>query len=309
MTPRVMFACAALALSVTAAPAPGQAPRWTIGMSQCNLGEPWRVQMNADLKKAAERHPEISVTYKDAQNDNLRQVAHLEEFVRAGVNLIIISPKESAPLTRPIAEAYGKGIPVIVLDRKVLGDKFTCFIGADNRKIGRAAGRWIAKLLGGKGKVVELKGLMTTIAGQDRNSGFREGIKGTQIEVVFEADMKWLEPNGRKEMESALARFPSIDLVYGHNDPAAHGAYLAAKAAGRAGAMAFVGIDGLPQEGQMYVKQGILSACFEYPTGGREAIETALSILGGKTVPQEITLPSRVYTRENIDKGGEWLPE
>jgi ribose transport system substrate-binding protein len=278
-------------------------------MSQCNLGEPWRVQMNADLKKAAERHPEISVTFKDAQNDNLRQVAHLEEFVRAGVNLIIISPKESAPLTRPIAEAYGKGIPVIVLDRKVLGDKFTCFIGADNRKIGRAAGRWIAKLLGGKGKVVELKGLMTTIAGQDRNSGFREGIKGTQIDVVFEADMKWLEPNGRKEMESALARFPSIDLVYGHNDPAAHGAYLAAKAAGRAGAMAFVGIDGLPQEGQMYVKQGILSACFEYPTGGREAIETALSILGGKTVPREITLPSRVYTRENIDKGGEWLPE
>ena len=309
MTPRVMIAFASLALFVTAAPAPGQAHRWTIGMSQCNLGEPWRVQMNADIKKAAERHPEISVAYKDAQNDNLRQVAHIEEFVRAGVNLILISPKEAAPLTRPVADAYGKGIPVIVLDRKVLGDKYTCFIGADNRKIGKAAGRWIATLLGGKGKVVELKGLMTSIPGQDRNSGFREGIKGTQIEVVFEADMKWLEPNARKEMESALARFPSIDLVYGHNDPAAHGAYLAAKAAGRTGAMAFVGIDGLPQEGQMYVKQGILSACFEYPTGGREAIEAALSILNGKTVPREITLPSRVYTRENIDKGGEWLPE
>jgi ribose transport system substrate-binding protein len=278
-------------------------------MSQCNLGEPWRVQMNADIKKAAGRHPEISVAYKDAQNDNLRQVAHIEEFVRAGVNLIIISPKEAAPLTRPVADAYGKGIPVIVLDRKVLGDKYTCFIGADNRKIGKAAGRWIATLLGGKGKVVELKGLMTSIPGQDRNSGFREGIKGTQIDVVFEADMKWLEPNARKEMESALARFPSIDLVYGHNDPAAHGAYLAAKAAGRTGAMAFVGIDGLPQEGQMYVRQGILSACFEYPTGGREAIEAALSILNGKTVPREITLPSRVYTRDNIDKGGEWLPE
>jgi ribose transport system substrate-binding protein len=198
---------------------------------------------------------------------------------------------------------------VIVLDRAVLGDKYTCFIGADNKKIGRAAGRWIARLLGGKGKVVELKGLMTSIPGQDRDSGFREGIKGTQIEVVFEADMKWLEPNARKEMESALARFPSIDLVYGQNDPAAHGAYLAAKAAGRADAMAFVGIDGLPQEGQMYVRQGILSACFEYPTGGREAIETALSILKGKSVPKEITLPSRIYTRDNITRGGEWLPE
>lgn len=309
MTTRVMFAFAALALFGTAAPAQGQPPRWTIGMSQCNLGEPWRVQMNADIRKAAERHPEITVAYKDAQNDNLRQVAHLEEFVRAGVNLIIISPKEAAPLTRPVADAYGKGIPVIVLDRRVLGDRYTCFIGADNRKIGRAAGRWIARLLGGKGKIVELKGLMTSIPGQDRNSGFREGIRGTQLEVVFEADMKWLEPNARKEMESALARFPSIDLVYGHNDPAAHGAYLAAKAAGRAEGMAFVGIDGLPQEGQMYIRQGILSACFEYPTGGAEAIATALSILNGKTVPKEITLPSRVYTKENIDKGGEWLPE
>lgn len=305
----LLSSLAAAACVMTAIPLCAQAPRWTIGMSQCNLGEPWRVQMNADIKKAAEGHPEIAVIFKDAQNDNLRQVAHLEEFVRAGVNLIIISPKEAAPLTRPVADAYDRGIPVIVLDRAVLGNKYTCFIGANNKKIGRAAGRWIAEFLGGKGNVVELKGLMTSIPGQDRNSGFREGIKGTQINVVFEADMKWLEPNARKEMESALARFPRIDLVYGHNDPAAHGAYLAAKAAGRAGEMAFVGIDGLPQEGQMYVRQGILSACFEYPTGGREAIETALALLGGKTVPREITLPSRVYTKENITKGGEWLPE
>lgn len=286
-----------------------QTPQWTIGMSQCNLGEPWRVQMNADLKKAAEAHPEIRVMYKDAQNDNLRQVAHVEELVRAGVNLIIISPKEAAPLTKPIADAYHKGIPVIVLDRRVLGDQYTCFIGADNRKIGRAAGRWIVKLLGGKGKLVELKGLMTSTPGQDRNAGFREGIAGSHIEAIFEADMKWLEPNARKEMESALARFPAIDLVYAHNDPAAHGAYLAAKAAGRESVMKFIGIDGLPQEGQMYVRQGILAASFEYPTGGREAIESAIAILSGKQVPREITLPSRVYTKANIDAGGELLTE
>ncbi|HUI11336.1 MAG TPA: substrate-binding domain-containing protein [Bacteroidota bacterium] len=294
---------------VTAGVSHAQAHKWTIGMSQCNLGEPWRVQMNADIRKAAEEHPEITVIFKDAQNDNLRQVAHVEEFVRAGVNLIIISPKEAAPLTRPVADAYGRGIPVIVLDRRVLGDRYTCFIGADNRKIGRAAGRWIAALLGGKGTVVELKGLMTSTPGQDRNAGFREGIRGSGIDVIFEADMKWLEPDARKEMESALARFPHIDLVYAHNDPAAHGAYLAAKAAGREATMKFVGIDGLPQEGQMYVRQGILAASFEYPTGGREAIRTALSILSGTSVPKEITLPSRVFTKDNIAKGGEWLPE
>ncbi len=287
----------------------GPKPKWTIGMSQCNLGEPWRVQMNADIRKAAEAHPEIAVIFKDAQNDNLRQQAHVEEFVNAGVNLIIISPKEAAPLTPPVRAAYQKGIPVIVLDRKVLGSDFTCFIGADNKKIGRAAGAWIAKLLGGKGNVVELKGLMTSTPGQDRHSGFLEGIKGSSIKVIFEADMKWLEPNARKEMESALARFSGINCVYAHNDPGAHGAYLAAKAAGREKEMVFVGIDGLAQEGQVYVREGILSASFEYPTGGREAIETALQILGGSAVPKEITLRSRVFTKENIDRGGEWLKD
>jgi len=283
--------------------------RWTIGMSQCNLGEPWRVQMNADIKIAAENCPEIKVVFKDAQNDTLKQRSQMEEFISAGVDLIIISPKEAAPLTAVVAQAYQKQIPVIVLDRRVLGDQYTCFIGADNKKIGRAAGKWIVQQLGGKGKVVELKGLMTSTPGQDRHSGFREGIRDSELEIIFEADMKWLEPNARKEMESALARFEKIDLVYAHNDPGAHGAYLAAKAVERDKDIIFVGIDALPQEGCAYVRQGILSASFEYPTGGKEAIETALKILNGQSIPKEITLDSRVFTKNNIDKGGEFLSD
>jgi ribose transport system substrate-binding protein len=283
--------------------------KWTIGMSQCNLGEPWRVQMNADVRQAAQEQGNIRMIFKDAQNDTLKQQAQVEEFISAKVDLIIISPKEAAPLTPVVAQAYAKGIPVIVLDRRVLGDQYTCFIGADNKKIGKAAGQWIVEKLGGKGKVVELKGLMTTIPGQDRHSGFREGIEGSGLEILFEADMKWLEPNARKEMESALARFPQIDLVYAHNDPGAHGAYLAAQAAGREKDILFVGIDALPQEGQTYVKQGILSASFEYPTGGKEAIETAVKILRGQPVEKEITLNSRIFTKDNIEQGGQWLSE
>ncbi len=284
-------------------------PKFTIGMSQCNLGEPWRVQMNLDIKNEAEKHPEIRVTYKDAQNDSLKQRSQIEEYVNAGVDLIIVSPKEAAPLTPPVATAYEKGIPVIVLDRRVLGDKYTCFIGADNKKIGKAAGRWIVEQLGGRGQVVELKGLMTSTPGQDRHSGFREGIRGSNLDIIFEADMKWLEPEARKEMESALARFKTIDLVYAHNDPGAHGAYLAAKATNREKDIMFVGIDALPHEGQVYVRQGILQASFEYPTGGLEAIQTALKILNGENVPKEITLRSRVFTKDNMDQGGEWLDE
>jgi ribose transport system substrate-binding protein len=286
----------------------GGARTFTIGMSQCNLGEPWRVQMNADIKAAAEKHPELKVIFKDAQNDTLKQRSHVEEYVSASVNLIIISPKEAQPLTEPVAKAMAAGIPVIVLDRRLLGDRYTCFIGADNQKIGKAAGQWIVKKLGGKGKVVELKGLMTSTPGQDRNRGFREAIAGSQIEVIFEADMKWLEPDARKEMESALSRFPKIDLIYAHNDPGAHGAYLAAQAAGREKTMAFVGIDALPQEGVAYVKQGILDATFQYPTGGAEAIDTALKILTGETVPKEMVLGSRVFDKTNVATGGEAIP-
>ena len=218
-------------------------------------------------------------------------------------------PRAAAATGRTGSYAKGVARRQQILDRAIEGDTYTCFIGADNKLIGKAAGTWLAKRLGGKGKVVELKGLMTSIPGHDRHSGFREGIAGSDLEVIFEADMKWLEPNARKEMESALARFSNIDLVYAHNDPGAHGAYLAARAAGREKQILFVGIDALPQEGQMYVRQGVLAASFEYPTGGREAIETALKIFRGGKVPKEITLSSRFFTSENIDKGGEVLPD
>jgi ribose transport system substrate-binding protein len=281
---------------------------YTIGMSQCNLGEPWRVQMNEDIRTAAEKHAELKIVFKDAQNDTLKQRSHVEEFVSSKVDLLIISPKEAQPLTEPVARAMDAGIPVIVLDRRLLGDKYACFIGADNKKIGRAAGEWVVKKLGGKGRVVELKGLMTSTPGQDRHTGFREGIAGSGIEVIFEADMKWLEPDARKEMESALSRFDKIDLVYAHNDPGAHGAYLAAKAAAREKGMAFVGIDALPQEGVAYVQQGILDATFQYPTGGAEAISEGLKILKGETVPKEIVLGSRLFDKSSVAQGGNVLP-
>lgn len=286
----------------------GDAKVFTIGMSQANLGEPYRVQMNADVKTAADQHPNLKVIYKDAQNDTLKQRSQVEEFVSQKVDLLIISPKEAQPLTEPVAKAMEAGIPVIVLDRRLIGDKYTCFIGGDNKKIGKAAGEWVKKTLGGKGRIVELKGLMTTVPAQERHAGFVEGIAGSEIQVVFEADMKWLEPDARKEMESALARESKIDLVYAHNDPGAHGAYLAAKAAGREKEMKFVGIDALPQEGIAYVQQGLLDATLQYPTGGAQAIDAALKILKGETVEKDIILGSRIFTKENVASGGEALP-
>jgi len=280
---------------------------FTIGMSQCNLGEPYRAQMNKDIEEAAKGHPELKIVFKDAQNDSLKQRSQVEEFVDQKVDLLIISPKEAQPLTEPVAKAFDAGIPVIVLDRQLMGDKYTTFIGANNEIIGKAAGAWLKEKLGGKGTIVELKGLMTSTPAQDRHKGFRDGINGSQFNIAFESEMKWLEPEARKEMESALARVPKIDAVFAHNDPGAHGAYLAAQAANRDKEMIFIGIDALPQEGVAYVKQGILAASFQYPTGGKEAVDTALKILKGEKADKKIELKSKFFTKENVDKGGEDL--
>ena len=287
----------------------GQEPEkdvYTIGMSQCNRNEPWRVQMDAEVRAAAQKYPHLKVIFKDAQNDTVMQQTHVEDFVSAGVDLIIISPKETDPLTKPVAKAYDAGIPVIVLDRAVRGRKFTCFIGADNVAIGRAAGDWIVDTLRKKGiqepKVVELKGLMTTEPGKDRNKGFREAIAGSRIEVIAEPEMEWLEDKARKEMESVLDQFSEIHAVYAHNDPGAHGAYLAAKAAGREKEILFVGIDALPHEGVDYVSRGILDATFEYPTCGKQAVE-----LADKILTKKIVLGSRLFSKENVEQGGEPL--
>jgi ribose transport system substrate-binding protein len=283
---------------------------FVVGVSQCNLGEPWRAQMNADLAAEAQNFPqEIRLVFKDAQNDSLTQRAQVEELVDQGIDLLIISPKEAAPLTKPVADVVAKGVPVIVLDRAVEGDAYTAFIGGDNKKIGREAGKWIAERLHGKGKIVELEGLMTSTPGQDRHAGFLEGLDlaaHPDLKIVFTADMQWLEPNARKEMAAALAKEPEIDLVFAHNDPGAHGAYLAAKEAGRK--MAFVGIDALPHEGVAYVKEGLLDATFAYPTGGKEAILAAVALLHHQEVPKKLVLGTRRFTKESAASGGDAIP-
>lgn len=282
------------------------AKQYKIGFSQCNSGEPWRAQMDADIKTQAALHPEIKLTAKDASNDRARQMAQVKEFIAAKVDAIIISPLDTS-LTPVVAEAFDAGIPVIVLDRKVEGDKYTTFIGADNRVIGAEVGKWAVEALKGKGNVVELRGLSSSTPSADRSEPFRAALKDTQIKIVFDADMEWLKDKAREKMQAALARNPqkgSIQLVYGANDPAAIAAYEVAKDAGREKEMMFVGVDALPNEGVEAVKKGILNATFQYPNGAAEAIQTSLNIFAGKTPPKTITLGTRLFTKDNVESGG-----
>ena len=281
--------------------------KYVIGMSQCNLGEPWRVAMNDQIAMAAEKHPEFEVIFADAAQDNSKQIADIENFVQMGVDLIITSPNEATPLTNAVSAAYDAGIPVILLDRKIDGDKYTQFIGADNVDMGRIAGEYIADtLLPDGGKVCEIKGLEGTSGGIDRDNGFREGIKkNDKIEIVSVNNADWLREKAITVAEEMLQTNDEIDLFLALNDPMAEGAYIAAKNAGREGDILFVGFDGLPTPdgGIRSVMDGRLSMTQVYPTGGAEAIESAYQLLvEGKELDKTLTLTSEIVTPDNAEE-------
>src|SRR3954453_18754778 len=133
------------------------------------------------MKKEADQHPEAELLIPDGQDKTEKQVADVENFISQGVDVLLISPKESAGLTPVPIKAIEAGIPVIILDRNVNTDKYTQFIGGDNVVIGRAAGEYAVKLLGGPGKasggVAEIWGGLGTQASHDRSDGFNEFTK------------------------------------------------------------------------------------------------------------------------------------
>src|SRR6476469_3312877 len=130
------WAAAVLATIVLAAGCGRQSrAKYLVGFSQCNLGEPWRVAMNAEISERAKAYPQMEIVYADAQQDNAKQVADVETFLRQGIDLLMISPNEAKPLTPVVQRAFARGIPVVVIDRAIEGDSYTTFVGADNRLI------------------------------------------------------------------------------------------------------------------------------------------------------------------------------
>jgi len=146
--------------------------KWKIGMAQCTNDEPWRGAMNADIAARAKEYPHVELVLQSADDDTEKQRTLVRQFIETGCHAILLSPKESNALVAPCKEAMAKGIPVIVIDRKLGSDDFTCFVGGDNLAIGKAAGEEIKRLLPDGGNIVEIQGLMTTSPAQERHQGF-----------------------------------------------------------------------------------------------------------------------------------------
>ena len=271
-------------------------PRYVIGMSQCS-DDSWRHKMNDEILREAMFYEGVSVEIRSAHDDNRRQQGDIQYFIDKKVDLLIVTPNEAAPITPIVEEAFDKGIPVIVVDRKILSDKYTAFMGADNYEIGREVGKYLAAKLGGKGNIVELTGLSGSTPAMERHQGFMSAIsRYPDIHLLARADAAWEREPGRIIMDSLLRIYPKIDAVYSHNDRIAPGAFEAAEKLGRAKDIVFVGIDALPGKGNgvELVLDSVLDATFIYPTNGDKVLEMAMNILEKKPFARETTMETAI---------------
>lgn len=276
-------------------------PRFRIGVAQCS-DDSWRHKMNDEILREAMFYDGVSVEIRSAGDDNRQQAEDVRYFIDKGVDLLIISANEAAPMTPIVEEAYQKGIPVILVDRKILSDKYTAYISADNYEIGRAVGNYMASTLKGKGNVVELTGLSGSTPAMERHQGFMAAISNfPDIKLIDKADAAWEREPAEVAMDSILRRHPKIDAVYAHNDRIAPGAYQAARKAGREKEMIFVGIDALPGKGNglELVLDSVLNATFIYPTNGDKVLQLAMNILEAKPYPRETIMNTAVVDRTN----------
>jgi len=285
-----------------------QKDSYLIGMSQANKGEPWRQAMNDQIAAAAAAHPELQVVFADAAQNNAKQVADVENFLQQGIDLLIISPNEAAPLTDVVAKACAQGVPVIVLDRKVNGDQFTMWIGADNVQIGKQAGEYAANYCTEKNlnpcNVIEIRGLEGSTPAKERGDGFREGLASDpNATIIAQQNADWLREKAIPVSQAMLQANPDVNVVYAHNDPMAEAAIISAQNAGlNMDDLLFIGIDALPTPdgGIRSVLDGRIDVTYVYPTGGAQAIDYATQILEqGVVPPDEVVLETEQVEPDN----------
>ena len=276
--------------------------KFLVAYAQSNMAETWRQAQWENAQEELKNHPELDVELSDARQDNLTQVQNIKNHLAKGIDLLIVCPNEAEALTPIVEKAYDTGIPVVVVDRAILSDKYTVFVGGDNYEIGKAAGELIVKRLNGKGTIVEIEGQLGAPPTKLRSQGMHDVIKDhPDIKVIYQQTGEYLRMQGKEVMKNALQRHPDIDCVYAHNDEMILGAYQAAAEVGRENEMLFIGVDG-QKEVIEAVRDGKITATYYYPTCGKEAIQIAAKLLNGEELDKNISLHTIEITKENAEE-------
>lgn len=275
---------------------------YVVGVSQCSE-DVWREKLNEELRIAALYYNDVDLRISSANDDVQMQTEQINKFVDEGVDLLIVAPGQVS-ISPAIDRAYEKGIPVIIFDRRTRSDKYTAYIGADNKEIGSSMGEYLAGTLTDGGRILELSGLSTSSPAIERNNGFDSVVQCRPgISIVEHLSADWTEQGAFRTVDSLLSKpHNEFDCVFAHNDRMAMGARRAAEKHGlNLEHIKFCGIDAMPQKGggMELVDNGTLFASYTYPTRGDEVMLLAMNILEGKKYNRENQLSSALVTRDN----------
>ena len=274
--------------------------KYVIGVSQCSE-DIWRNKLNDELLMETYQHKDVELLFASAKDNDKLQTEQIEKFIQRGVDLLIISPNQVHSITPVIDKAYDKGIPVILFDRKTDSQKYTAFIGADNVKVGKTIGEFIAKTLHGEGKVIEIKGLDNSSPAIDRHKGFVQALsKYPDIQLKRTLSGEWTKESGYKSIKSAIADAKDCNIIWGQNDRMAEGAQRAMAEAGIRNVQ-YVGTDALPSKGGGIeaVHNGKLLASYIYPTRGDMVMQLAMRILKKQPFHRDNYLKGALVTKDN----------
>lgn len=265
--------------------------KYVIGVSQCMLDDAWRQSMVKEMQIEASNYDNLEIIVKDANSDNNTQIQQIKELIKEKVDVLIISPFQSNPITEVAEEAYKAGIPTIITDRKVNTDLYTTFVGADNYTIGYAAGRYAARYLPASASILEIWGLSKSSPAQERHQGFIDALMKRSDLSFRKVDGEWVYDTAKVRLKQLEWPF-KVDFVYSHNDMMAIAAreYFMEKAPDMADKLPIIGVDAVAGAGLEAVADGRINASFIYPTGGEQVIRTAMKILKGEPVDKFIPL-------------------
>jgi inositol transport system substrate-binding protein len=282
-----------------------------IGVSMDKFDDNFLTVLRNGMVDYAKTLPGVTVQVEDAKNDVSKQLSQVQNFIANGVTAIIVNPVDTsatAAITKTAAEA---GVPLVYVNRLPADiDKFgpkTAFVGSDERDSGTLEAKEICKLLGGKGSILVMEGELSNQAAVQRTADVHDVLKTPEcsgIKIIAEQTANWDRTQAQNLMTNWLSKGLKFDAVISNNDEMAIGGMQALKAAGIDTKKSIVGGVDATQDALASMKAGDLKVTvFQDAAGqGKGAVDTALALAAGKTVPKIVNVPFQLVTPADVDK-------
>jgi ribose transport system substrate-binding protein len=300
---RIAGACL-LALSAGAAPA---AEKVTLGVAIPTATHGftggivwWANQAKKELEAA---NPTLKIIVKTASSapDQANQLQDM--LVVNKINALVIFPLESASLTQPVTQLKHKGVYITVVDRGLTNTSAqNAYVAGDNTAFGKLPAEYLAKRLGGKGNIVVLRGMPSTLD-NERVDAFNAVMRAHPgIKILDTKYGNWNRDDAFKVMQDYLTRFKQIDAVWAADDDMAIGVLKAIEQAKRSDIKEVFGGAGAKSAVKKIMDgDKLIQADVSYsPKFIYDAIKmTAQARLKGDAMPARTILPSMLITPDN----------